>query len=230
MNTTQHTAFRQVAKRLMAMSNSEFLCRLNKASSGEFSQALLETTAFLNQQHPIVTPPEQIRGGTLTLCRTSSLHAEALLAHWGSDENTFTHLSSRPVNTPELINTVIEKSVDAWVSGRFFRYTLLAQHDTPAGMLTLTPHAHMPGYLEIGLSLGSAFWRQSYGRQAISLVQSVIHAQQPQLRLFATCLDGSAGHSLLSRCGFTCQGVLPRGQIYTNAASPNVLCTLYTLE
>ena len=229
MHTSHLNAFRNVANRIMAMSEAEFLCRLSEASAGEFSQAFLETSHFLNEQDCFsVDLPEVIRGETFSLVRVSEEHADALLLNWGQDKATFASLSSIQIDTPALMRQVIEKSTAAWQDGVFFRYTILSAHTTPAGLLTFTHNPNMPGYIELGIRLGSSFWKQGIGQRSVDMIRATLRTLQQPKPLFATCMSGSPGHALLARCGFSARGILPRRTLYNAGGNRDALCTLYT--
>lgn len=227
----QHNAFRRVADKLNAMNGAEFLQRLNAHSGKEFSLALLETAQFLSTQpSSAFEPAVELRHGKAALVPLSTEHAVELLHNWGQDPSTFEHLSSAPVNTPEIMDTVINKSKRAWQDGTFFRYTLLTPEHHPIGLVTLTPHTALPGMIEFGLSIGSAFWHQGYGFNALQACLSSTRQQATPFTLFATCLPGSPGHALMKKAGFVEQGMLPRRAIYGACTNPDATCSLYTSE
>lgn len=232
-NFIVRNAFRRVADRLNAMPSGEFLLKLNSHRGSEFSRALLESALVPVSSNATATPfpaPETLTLDGMTLRKLHTQDGPALLSHWGMDKNVFQFLSSGMVDTPERMDRMLTNSMEAWELGRYFRYAILNDDALPVGVLTLTPHTRWAGMLEIGMSLGSAFWKKGYGSVALMGVSRFIRRQAPQLNVFSTCLEGSPGRALLDRCGFRYQGALPRASVYHNGVNPDALCHLYTLD
>lgn len=161
--------------------------------------------------------PEMLCGAELSLSQLDFQYADALLATWGRDEQVFKTLSSKPVDSEEIMSRLITSSLSRFKNGEQYRYAILL-NGLPIGVFTLTPHASIAGLVEIGLSVASAFWGKGVARRAISLAAKQADGFCSPVLFFATArIDNTKSASLLTATGFENAGRVNRCVVYGEA-------------
>lgn len=161
--------------------------------------------------------PEMLCDAELSLSQLDFQYADALLAAWGRDEQVFKTLSSKPVDTEEVMSRLITNSLSRFKSGEQYRYAILL-NGLPIGVFTLTPHASIAGLVEIGLSVASAFWSRGIAKRAISLAAQKADSFYSPVLFFATArVDNTKSAALLRAIGFESVGCVNRCVVYGEA-------------
>ncbi|CAL9961203.1 hypothetical protein VPHD479_0058 [Vibrio phage D479] len=141
---------------------------------------------------------------------------QQLFENWATDDVMWKMLSSTPVKSHEMILRVLKNARNNIELGDFYRFIIIEEEsDQAIGFATFTPRG---ATMEVGLSMGSAFWGKGYGSLVIK------HAEQFAKELglavvFATILPhNTRSQNLFAKNGFHNLGVTERRYVYPGSS------------
>lgn len=175
--------------------------------------------------------PGPMNGKNIELCPISIKHTRELLKNWGSDPEVFKTLSSRRIDTIDLMMMVVGNSELAKRKDEYSRYTIIEKKTNSAiGILSVTPKDIENNKFEFGYSIGSKFWGKGYATEAMRMVIAHMENTIGNGSAIATVsTDNPASTKVLEKNGFEISGRQKRSAIYgEDCHSPNKECYLLT--
>jgi ribosomal-protein-alanine N-acetyltransferase len=174
-----------------------------------------------------------MNGKNIELCPISIKHTKGLLKNWGSDPEVFKTLSSRRIDTIDLMMMFVGNSELAKRKDEYSRYTIIEKKTNSAiGILTVTPRDIENNKFEFGYGIGSKFWGKGYATEAMKIVIAHMENTIGNGSAIATVNTNNASSiKVLLKNGFEISDRQKRSEIYgEHCYSPSKECYLLKRE
>jgi RimJ/RimL family protein N-acetyltransferase len=154
-------------------------------------------------QHP---PTIALDGARLRPLRVAD--AAALYAYLR--DPPVTELTSYPVVSASLVETMIERSPSRWAAGELSRWGIVLPHeDQLVGTCGFNEYSQAHRWAELAFDLAQAHWGKGLMRQAVAAVLQWAFRQDQVDRVHAFVrVDNRRSWGLLERSGFVREGCL----------------------
>jgi len=155
---------------------------------------------------PLFPPTIELEGVRLRPLNRSD--AEAFLAYL--QDPAVTELTSYPVVSPALVETMIEKSMSRWAAGELSKWGLALPHDDRlVGTCGFNEWSSVHRWAELAFDLAQAHWGKGLMRQAVAAVLQWTFEEELVERIQAFVrIDNRRSQGLLERSGFVREGCL----------------------